>query len=921
LKTEKLAASQVVDPTQLDRLFQQLTTFHPRGFQRETILKVLHRQDVLLRAPTGSGKTETAIAPFLFAKTLNLDFPNKLIYIVPLRTLANSLRERANELIERWQQYLGNPNSRRLVVTLQTGENPEDPRFEGDIVFCTIDQILSSFLNIPYSVGRGSANVNAGAIFASYLVFDELHLLDPDRSFATTLELLRQVQCISPFLLMTATLTEELAKQIQTEIKGRNPRRRQSSEAAIQIMQVGVEDLQAIETRQRYFEPVSTPLTAHSIWEDIQQNQRKQVIILCNTVAQSQWLFQDLRHLVKGKSVKISLLHSRFLPNDRKAKEEALKQTFGKDGCNQDDGYCHILISTQVIEAGIDITCDVMHTMLCPMNALLQRAGRCARFAGQVGTVKVYQEMIVGEDLKKLTQSEDDYDRIAEIEKRSRRKFLPYDDSVCELTWSVLQNHAQSPSIKDSVGFGVEEDWVNEVHKEGDHQQAQKRQDNRKETDNQLIKAIFSGEISAAKYLIRHVDNCSIYMVREKAVIDSETSEIGDLRKLQAFSLPRSILLKVWREFQKSHTQDWIFKKVLQLEGKQGEGYNLPYASPVKDSKDIAQSFRLVVNPQYASYDKEVGLCIGVAVKYGNYLSTTSPVKSSSREYIYRMDHYVEHLKLMRVCWYQEFPSSVQTFQGVRDELLQAGGRFIQQKIFPNANPEQTEALFELLVLLAVFTHDLGKLQVKWQESMRGWQAIAHQYFNGKNPRNLVLAHTDYDPTDKSSVDNEGRIQKKSLKAYEEKHPRPNHAVESAFLANEILETVLIPVLDEVFHADDEAIDNLCQVIEMAAGRHHSAWAKGWQSCDVARIETIQLHERANREIAQSWWLLSRHMPQTLPLPKKIPALSQSVYQAKKLELNCFSPDQMKYQQLYWLVVRGLRLCDMRSVQIRERKQ
>ena len=67
----------------IDAQFQTLTTFPPRNFQRETILKLLHRQDILLRAPTGSGKTETAIAPFLFAKTLNLDFPNKLIYVVP----------------------------------------------------------------------------------------------------------------------------------------------------------------------------------------------------------------------------------------------------------------------------------------------------------------------------------------------------------------------------------------------------------------------------------------------------------------------------------------------------------------------------------------------------------------------------------------------------------------------------------------------------------------------------------------------------------------------------------------------------------------------------------------------------------------------------------------------------------------------
>jgi CRISPR-associated endonuclease/helicase Cas3 len=915
LKTDKRAAFQEIDPAQIDLLFTNLTTFSPRGFQRETVLKLLQRQDVLLRAPTGSGKTETAIAPFLFAKALNLDFPNKLIYIVPLRTLATSLRDRVEAYVRDWEKI--HKPKRPLVVTLQTGENPEDPRFEGDIIFCTIDQMLSSFLNIPYSVGRGSANVNAGAIFASYLVFDELHLLDPDRSFATTLELLRQVQGISPFLLMTATLTKELAEQIQAEIKGRSSRRRQSSEAVIHLMKVEVEDLQAIETRRRYFEPVSTPLTAHSICEDIDQEQRKRVIVLCNTVAQSQGLFKDLRDSVKDQSVKVSLLHSRFLPSDRKVKEESLKKIFGKEAYQEDeqgyytslkeeDGYCQILISTQVIEAGIDITCDVMHTMLCPMNSLLQRAGRCARFAGQVGIVRVYQKMTVDKDLEKLAQSEEDDDQIAEIEQRSRRKFLPYDDLVCESTRSVLQNHIQSPIAKEPVGFAIEADWVNEVHEKGDRQQAQKRQDNRDETDKHLVAAMFSGETSAAKYLIRHVDNCSIYM---------ETSEIGDLRKLQAFSVPRSTLLKVWREFQKSQTQDWIFKKVVQPEGEKGEGYSLPHASPVKDSKEIAGSFRLIVNSKYVSYDKEVGLCIGVN---GNYLSETSPVKFNSREYIYHMDTYVEHLRLMWVCWQQEFPSSSKPFQGVRDELLQAGGRFIQRKIFRDADLEQTEALFELLVFLAVFTHDLGKLQVKWQESMRGWQAIAHQYFNGKNPRKLILAHSDYDPTDESSVDNEGKAQRKSLKAYEKKHPRPNHAVESAFLANEILEAVLIPVLDEGFQADEDVVDSFCKVIEMAVGRHHSAWSKGWQSDSVAQIEKIRLHQRANREIAQSWQLLSPHLPKMLPLPKAIPALSHSVYQAEEIELDCFNPDpcQMRYQQLYWLVVRGLRLCDTRSVQI-----
>jgi hypothetical protein len=52
--------------TDINEYFRALTGFQPRQFQTETIHKILNRQDVLLRAPTGLGKTETACAPFLF---------------------------------------------------------------------------------------------------------------------------------------------------------------------------------------------------------------------------------------------------------------------------------------------------------------------------------------------------------------------------------------------------------------------------------------------------------------------------------------------------------------------------------------------------------------------------------------------------------------------------------------------------------------------------------------------------------------------------------------------------------------------------------------------------------------------------------------------------------------------------------------
>ncbi|BAZ06391.1 DEAD/DEAH box helicase [Calothrix sp. NIES-3974] len=73
----------------ISQLFHTLTTHQPYNFQIQTINHILNHKDTILRAPTGSGKTETAIAPFLFAKTLQIDFPNKLIYVVPLLTLAN----------------------------------------------------------------------------------------------------------------------------------------------------------------------------------------------------------------------------------------------------------------------------------------------------------------------------------------------------------------------------------------------------------------------------------------------------------------------------------------------------------------------------------------------------------------------------------------------------------------------------------------------------------------------------------------------------------------------------------------------------------------------------------------------------------------------------------------------------------------
>ncbi len=732
----------------IDQLFEQLLGQgkYPRNFQRETIAKILKQQNVLLRAPTGSGKTETAIAPFLFAKheQINVeDFPNKLIYIVPLRTLATSLSDRTKNYVTAWEKLY--PPKRPLVVTLQTGENPEDPRFEGDIVFCTIDQLLSSFLSIPYSVGRGSANVNAGVVFASYLVFDELHLLDPDRSFATTLKLLEQVQGISPYLLMTATLTHELAQQIQQEV---TPRKGHSDDV-LHLVNVEGDDLAKIEgSRKRLFSPSTEPLSAEVILQDIRKRDRKRVIVICNTVAKSQSLFQDLRAIAPGNVV-ITLLHSRFLPDDRKKKEENLQRIFAEGWRKQDEAVCQVLISTQVVEAGINITSEVMHTQLCPMNALLQRAGRCARFRGESGQVLVYRQMRVGDERQALAESEDDDEAIAQSESRQRRNFLPYSDKTCEQTWEVLLEHQTSGNVDSPVGFAIEEGWINQVHGEEDRLQSGKRFDDRKKLDALFSKAVFDGDRSVAPELIRSVDSVSLYSKYLPAMIDGDFPVVP-IAQLQSFSLPVSTINKVYKDFQDNGTRgDWIFQKI-ELPGKRdSETYKLPYAVPVHSKTDLKGCLRLIVNPKYVSNDAEIGLRLHIKTSEEcGFISPKIARDTEPKAYSYRMDTYVQHLVLMWKCWLEEFPPQLGSkhrkgesgkYASVCTELGKAGGRFLWRKILRNSasekiDLEQAEKLFELLVLLAILTHDLGKLQVQWQEVMRGWQAAIYVAYKSLDP-------------------------------------------------------------------------------------------------------------------------------------------------------------------------------------------
>lgn len=473
--------------------------------------------------------------------------------------------------------------------------------------------------------------------------------------------------------------------------------------------------------------------------------------------------------------------------------------------------------------------------------------------------------------------------------------------------------HTESEQVNQNISFRTEEQWINQVHSAEDLLGQQRRLNNRMNFEQRFEDAFFRGDESAARDLIRSVDNRSLFIWEELTLIDFEEKPI-DPQKLLAFSVPVSTLCKVWREFKnQGFGADWIFKRIEAPKGKE-ETYSQPVCTPITSREALVSSIRILVNPRYVDYNEQIGLLMGMDVFGNRFISPEKPQRTTASQYRYRMDNYVGHLVLMWKCWREAFATTrlkngipvKTTYNSVREELLLTGGRFIKTKIFPQATETEAEALFEYLVFFAIFTHDLAKLQVKWQEVMRGWQAIAHSSFQGRNPGRNLLAHTDYNPEDKQQWD--------ALKAYEKKHKRPNHAIESAFLAQEILKQSLVPLLREYFGADTEQIKYIAYAVIMAAGRHHSAWASGWDSVDVSKMKSIELHLGATQAIAGSWRSMTRFLPSTLPLPEA--NLGRSLYQIKEFDLNRFGRDQVEYLQLYLLVVRALRLCDQRSVQL-----
>jgi CRISPR-associated endonuclease/helicase Cas3 len=340
-------------------------TGHVAYAYQET-LATLAAPPSILELPTGSGKTQALLAAWLFQRQVGVA-PRRLIYALPMRSLVEQTISVASEMRER----LDLSEDELPIHVLMGGESPREDwrkRPEADqILVGTIDMLLSRALNRGYAESRFAWPVAFGLLNADCRwVFDEVQLMGPARTTSAQLDGLRAalgtaLPCETVWV--SATVDQAALRTFDRPDVGA-------------VMRLPVEDrsgalrrrLQAGKILERVeLGAPSGSAIAQAVLERHVPETRTLVVL--NTVERAQDTYTQLARR-RGERPSV-LLHSRFRPQDRvEHMEQAIAESTDPD---------MIVVATQVIEAGVDLSCRTLVTEAAPFSSVVQRLGRCNR--------------------------------------------------------------------------------------------------------------------------------------------------------------------------------------------------------------------------------------------------------------------------------------------------------------------------------------------------------------------------------------------------------------------------------------------------------------------------------------------------------------------------------------------------------------
>ena len=644
----------------LIEIFKKLTGGYPYEYQKEAIEHLLDNKSLIIRAPTGAGKTEISLIPFIYS--INDKLPSQLIYSLPTRTLVESIGERATKYA----------SLKKLRVAIHHGKKASSSLFEEDLIITTIDQTAGAYLSVPLSMPKKWGNIFVGGISSALTVFDEVHTLHPEKGLQTLTAIVVQSAKLGiPSIVMSATLPDAFINGIKERIE------KNGGKAEI----VDVEDESEIESRKNrkveLINRLDKELNADIILKEAEKHGK--VIVVVNTVERAQKIYLDI--MEKNPDRLTILLHSRYLENDRAEKERILQEIFGKNG----KGEC-IFISTQIIEVGMDISSPLILSEVAPIDSLIQRAGRCARWGGK-GEFHVFG---LPEDapnpyapyLKDLVEK-----TIAEIKKRGN--FVLDWGTEIKLVNSILSDYFEyylNPYLFYSrLG--------------------------------ELAKAVYEGRRSTVEKNVREIFSCDVTLHK-----NPESLEYDKILALPRIRVDVRVLISKFKKLRELGVK--IYKL---MENPVIEDYESKYTLiPVSSSEEIAPFELYILNG--IGYSPDVGLLFDVS----NAISFEPQevilnMATDKLEYKTKKETWVDHSK--NTLW-------------VLDHYLIPRYHYVIQRFGKYFGYGFNELVEHIRLITAL--HDLGKLNIDWQKKV-GWDGktpLAHsgEYNNAKLPPHATVS-------------------------------------------------------------------------------------------------------------------------------------------------------------------------------------
>lgn len=344
-----------------------------------------------LIAPTGLGKTAAVVLGWAWKLTsTEYDPPRRLVYCLPMRTLV----EQTERNVIEWLRRLGKaePHLKSLLPDPDTGvhvlmggiddprwfENPEFP----SVLIGTQDMLLSRALMRGYAMSRFRWPVDFALLHNdAQWVFDEVQIMGSGLATSTQLEGFRRklgTEIASRSLWISATLHPDWLGTVDFQQSptvwrvpddfpedGHSPHVQRLLNAPKQIQQASVTPRSSKKADLKAY----AMALAEKILRLHQEN--RMTLVVVNTVARAQAVHKALQKK-DIPSNRLALIHSRFRPRDRKIQMDKLPEP--------GEAKDLIVVATQAIEAGVDLSAAVMLTELAPASSLVQRFGRINRY-------------------------------------------------------------------------------------------------------------------------------------------------------------------------------------------------------------------------------------------------------------------------------------------------------------------------------------------------------------------------------------------------------------------------------------------------------------------------------------------------------------------------------------------------------------